>query len=77
MMNKKANLKKDIQYVRTRLEGLDGLVVSIIGTAVLDLMGPDNRYKVSALKYFNSSEYLLHLDYLGLPVDWLPTVLEE
>lgn len=76
-MNNKTNLKKDIQYVKTRLEGLDGLVISIIGTAVLDLLGSDNRYKQSALKYFNSPEYLLHLDYLGLPVDWLPTALEE
>lgn len=76
-MNKNANLKRDIRRARTKLRGLDGLVLAIIGTAALDVAGSDIRYKESALKYFNSSEYLLHLDYLGLPIDWLPTALES
>jgi hypothetical protein len=66
-MNKKADLKTAIRDIRTRLEGLDELILSIIDAATLDLIEPDNKHQASALKYFHSSQYPSHLAYLESP----------
>ena len=56
--------------------GPRGIVLAIIEAAADDLVNGTERQKLAAAKWFLSPEYLIFLDYLGLPIDWLPEAME-
>ena len=55
--------------------GPRGIVLAIIEAAADDLVNGTERQKLAAAKWFKGPEYIIFLDYLGLPIDWLPDVM--
>ena len=62
--------------LRQNLNGPEGLLLAVIDLAVKDYSS-GGRYAASAAAYFNSVDYRIHLEALGLPADWKPTAVER
>jgi hypothetical protein len=54
------------------LNGVDGLVASVIAQATKDALRGKPAHKADALRYLRSTTYKSHLRMLSLPTDFMP-----
>lgn len=65
-----------ISYAGQGASGPTGLILAVMSQAVVDYVVGDEREASSAAAYFTSSLYQHHLQWLGLPGDYMPELVE-
>jgi len=63
---------QQISTARRNIAGARSLIAAVIAVSAVDLVQGNERERKDAAAYFMGAVYQSHLQWLGLPGDWLP-----